>query len=144
MCKQWHKPILTSIRVFSSLLIATLHNLYPVEILSLVLRAKGMGLYTLIQGAASAVQSYGISVGIEKLGYKIWCVYIIYNSAQLVLSYFVFPETFGLSLEEIDAVFETPGVKPVKMSLDIQKAKKSKRRLDTEGEGYTTGRNALT
>jgi len=102
-----------------------------------------MGLYTLIQGAASAVQSYGISVGIEKLGYKIWCVYIIYNSAQLVLSYFVFPETFGLSLEEIDAVFETPGVRPVKMSLDIQQAKKEKRRLDMEGEGYTTGRNAL-
>jgi hypothetical protein len=51
-------------------------------------------------------------------------VYIVYNTIQLVLSYFVFPETSGLSLEEIDAVFETPGIAPVKMSKDIYKAKR--------------------
>lgn len=113
-------------QTFSALLIATMHNLYPVEILALTLRARGMGLYGLIQGAAGAVQTYGIGVGINKLGYKIWVVYIVYNSVQLVLSYFVFPETFGLSLEEIDAVFETNGVAPVKMSLQIQKAKKER------------------
>ena len=103
-----------------------MHNLYPVEVLSLALRAKGMGLYSLIQGGAGAVQTYGISVGISKIGYKIWVVYIVYNTIQLILSYFVFPETSGLSLEEIDAVFETPGVSPVKMSLDIEKAKKER------------------
>ncbi|KAL3455305.1 general substrate transporter [Aspergillus heterothallicus] len=111
-------------QTFSATFIATMHNLYPVEILSLPLRAKGMGLYGLIQGGAGAVQTYGISIGINKIGYKIWVVYIVYNTIQLILSYFVFPETSGLSLEEIDAVFETPGVAPVKMSLDIYKAKK--------------------
>ncbi|PQE08342.1 MFS sugar transporter protein [Rutstroemia sp. NJR-2017a WRK4] len=116
----------------SSLLIATMHNLYPVEVLSLDLRAKGMGLYSFVQGAAGTVQNYGISVGIQKIGYKIWVVYVAYNCIQLVLSYFVFPETFGLSLEEIDTVFETPGVRPVKMSLDIQKAKKENERLEAE------------
>ncbi|PQE14024.1 MFS sugar transporter protein [Rutstroemia sp. NJR-2017a BBW] len=116
----------------SSLLIATMHNLYPVEVLSLDLRAKGMGLYSFVQGAAGTVQNYGISVGIQKIGYKIWVVYVAYNCIQLVLSYFIFPETFGLSLEEIDTVFETPGVRPVKMSLDIQKAKKENERLEAE------------
>lgn len=119
-------------QVFSSLLIATMHNLYPVEVLSLILRARGMGLYGVIQGAAGTVQNYGISVGIAKLGYKIWCVYIVYNAVQLVIAYFLFPETFRLSLEEIDSVFETPGVPPVKMSLKIQKAKKEKSRLEAE------------
>jgi MFS family permease len=119
----------------SSMLIATMHNLYPVEILNLSLRAKGMALYGLVQGAAGTVSQYGISVGINKIGYKIWVVYIAYNSIQLVLSYFVFPETRGLSLEEIDVVFETKGVKPVKMSLDINKAKKEKARLEAEGLG---------
>lgn len=109
-----------------------MHNLYPVEILALVLRAKGMGLYGLIQGAAGTIQNYGISVGIDKLGYKIWCVYIVYNFLQLIVAYFVFPETFKLSLEEIDAVFETPGVNPVKMSMKIQRAKQEKKRLDRE------------
>ncbi|KAL4794588.1 general substrate transporter [Aspergillus venezuelensis] len=119
-------------QTFSAMFVATMHNLYPVEILSLPLRAKGMGLYGLIQGGASAVQTYGISVGIDKIGYKIWVVYIAYNSLQLLLSYFIFPETGGLSLEEIDAVFETPGVWPVKMSKDIHKAKKEMARIERE------------
>ncbi|KAH7075145.1 general substrate transporter [Paraphoma chrysanthemicola] len=122
-------------QVISATFIATMHNLYPVEILSLPLRAKGMGLYGIIQGACGAIEAYGISIGISKVGYKIWCVYIVYNALQLVASYFVFPETSKLSLEEIDAVFETPGVAPVKMSLDIQKAKIEKAKLDREAEG---------
>ncbi|KAH7064333.1 general substrate transporter [Paraphoma chrysanthemicola] len=122
-------------QVISATFIATMHNLYPVEILSLPLRAKGMGLYGIIQGACGAIEAYGISIGISKVGYKIWCVYIVYNVLQLVASYFVFPETSKLSLEEIDAVFETPGVAPVKMSLDIQKAKIEKAKLDREAEG---------
>ncbi|KAF2013955.1 putative MFS sugar transporter protein [Aaosphaeria arxii CBS 175.79] len=117
-------------QIISAMFIATMHNLYPVEILSLPLRAKGMGLYGVIQGAAGAIESYGISIGINKIGYKIWVVYIVYNCFQLVASYFVFPETSKLTLEEIDAVFETPGVNPVKMSLSIQKAKVEQRRLD--------------
>jgi MFS family permease len=121
-------------QTFSATLVATMHNLYPIEILSLPLRAKGMGLYSLIQGGAGAAQAYGISVGISKVGYKIWVVYIVYNTIQLGLSYLFFPETSGLTLEEIDTVFETPGVRPVKMSLDIQNAKKERRAArDEEG-----------
>jgi hypothetical protein len=78
-------------QVLSSTLIATTHNLYPVEVLSLTLRARGMGLYGMIQGAAGTVQNHGISVGINKLGYKIWVVYIVYNCLQLVAAYFLFP-----------------------------------------------------
>lgn len=116
----------------SATFIATMHNLYPVEILSLTLRAKGMGLYSLIQNAASTVQNYAISIGFQRIGYKLWTAYIAYNTIQLVLAYFIFPETSGLSLEEIDACFETPGVKPVRMSLDIKKAQKEKARLEAE------------
>jgi len=117
-------------QICSSLLIATMHNLYPIEILSLTLRARGVGLYGVIQGVAGVVQSYGIGKGIQEVGYKIWVVYIVYNSLQLVASYFFFPETFQLNLEEIDDVFETPGVHPVKMGEKIQKAKKEKATLE--------------
>ncbi|KAH8554453.1 putative MFS sugar transporter protein [Umbelopsis sp. PMI_123] len=111
----------------SSTLIATMHNLYPVELISLPLRARGMGLYGLIQGIAGVIQTYGISIGIEKLGYKIYVVFIIYNCVQLALSYFLFPETGGLSLEEIDIIFETPGVSPMKMGEKVEKAKKERK-----------------
>lgn len=110
-------------QTFSATFVATMHNLYPIEVLSLPLRAKGMGIYGAVQGLSGAANSYGISVGINKLGYKVWVVYIAYNTIQLVLSYFVFPETSGLSLEEIDAIFETPGIRPVKMANDIYNAK---------------------
>ncbi|RKU49550.1 hypothetical protein DL546_009175 [Coniochaeta pulveracea] len=113
-------------QIFSASLITTMHNLYPVEFLSLTLRAKGMGMYSMVQGAAGVVQSYGISVGINKIGYKIWVVYIVYNSLQLIVAYFLFPETSKLTLEEIDTIFETPGVNPVKMSLKIEKARKER------------------
>jgi MFS family permease len=122
-------------QAFSATFVATMHNLYPIEILSLPLRAKGMGLYSLIQGGAGAAQSYGIGVGIAKVGYKIWVVYIVYNSVQLLLSYLFFPETSRLSLEEINTVFETPGVHPVKMSLDIQKAKNARAEAGRDEEG---------
>lgn len=112
-----------SYQICSASLIATMHNLYPVEILALPLRAKGMGLYSVFQGAAGVVQTYGISVGIADVGYKIWTVYIVYNLIQLVVAYFAFPETSRLSLEEIDTIFETPGANPVKLSLKISKAK---------------------
>lgn len=129
--------ILTVVWVFiyqmcSAALIATMHNLYPVEILSLPLRAKGMGFYNMVQGAAGVVQSYGISVGIQKVGYKIWVVYIVYNTIQLVAAYFFFPETSKLSLEEIDTIFETPGASPVKLSKKISRAKREKEKQDRE------------
>lgn len=129
--------VLTILWVFifqacSASMIATMHNLYPVEILSLPLRAKGMGFYNMVQGAAGVVQSYGIGVGIAKIGYKIWVVYIVYNFLQLIAAYFVFPETSKLSLEEIDTIFETPGVNPVTLSKKISKAKTEKAKLERE------------
>jgi hypothetical protein len=66
------------------------------------------------------------SVGIGKVGYKIWTVYIAYNCIQLVIAYFIFPETSKLSLEDIDYVFETPGENPVKLSLRIEQVRKER------------------
>jgi hypothetical protein len=42
-------------QVCSASFIATMHNLYPVELLSLPLRAKGMALYTMFQVCSSQV-----------------------------------------------------------------------------------------
>ncbi|KAH7023921.1 sugar transporter [Ilyonectria destructans] len=119
-------------QICSASTIATMHNLYPVEILSLSLRAKGMGLYAMFQGAAGVVHTYGIGVGIGKVGYKIWVVYIVYNALQGIIAYFLFPETSKLSLEEIDTIFETHGEKPVAMSLKIYKARQEKEKMDRE------------
>lgn len=116
----------------SASFIATMHNLYPIEIMALPIRAKGMAFYSLVQSAAGVVQNYGISIGIGIVGYKIWTVYIVYNTLQLIVAYFIFPETSGLSLEDIDYIFETPGEKPVKLSLAMEKARKGLAREQQE------------
>lgn len=59
-------------------------------------------------------------------------MYIVYNSLQLVVAYFLFPETSKLSLEEIDTIFETPGAKPVALSKHISKAKREKEKVDRQ------------
>ena len=50
--------------------------------------------------------------------------------AAIVFTYFFFPEFRGLSLEEIDLIFETPDTTPVKISLRLQEAKKERRQTD--------------
>lgn len=119
-------------QVCSATFIATMHNLYPVELLSLPLRAKGMGLFAMFQAIAAVVHNYGIGIGVGKVGYKIWAVYIVYNFIQIIISYYVFPETSKLNLEEIDTIFETPGGKPVKLSIKIADAKREKAKLDRQ------------
>ncbi|KAL0932289.1 MFS sugar transporter [Colletotrichum truncatum] len=119
-------------QICSASFIATMHNLYPVELLSLPLRAKGMGLFAMFQAIAAVIHTYGIGIGVGKLGYKIWVVYIVYNFLQVIASYFVFPETSKLNLEEIDSIFETPGTRPVKLSIKIADAKREKEKLERQ------------
>ncbi|TDZ61864.1 Lactose permease [Colletotrichum sidae] len=121
-----------SFQICSATFIATMHNLYPVELLSLPLRAKGMGVFAMFQAIAGVVHNYGIGIGVGKIGYKIWAVYIVYNFLQVIASYYVFPETSKLNLEEIDSIFETSGTKPVKLSIKIADAKRAKERLDRQ------------
>lgn len=53
-----------------------LQTLYAVECLENRTRAKGSGLNFLFLNVAMVVNTYGISVGIEKIGWKLYLVYI--------------------------------------------------------------------
>lgn len=51
------------------------------------------------------VNTYGISVGIAKIGWKLYIVYIVWICVELVTVYFFFVETAGKTLEELSVVF---------------------------------------
>ena len=104
-----------------------MHSIYPNEVLHYTQRAKGMGAYSLFQACFAIVQTYGVSAGIDKIGWKIYFVFIFIDICSIILTYLFFPEFKSLSLEEIDLVFETPGTHPVKLSQKLQQAKKEKR-----------------
>lgn len=80
-----------------------------------------MGLFAMFQAVAAG-----------EIRYKIWAVYIVYNPLQVVVSYYLIPETGKLNLEEIDSIFETPVTRPVKLSVKIADAKREKERVERE------------
>lgn len=85
-----------------------LQTLYSVECLENRTRAKGSGLNFLFLNIAMIVNTYGISVGMEKIGWRLYLVYIGWICVELVTVYFFFVETKGKTLEELSEVFEAP------------------------------------
>ncbi|KAH8195984.1 hypothetical protein TruAng_009850 [Truncatella angustata] len=83
-----------------------LQTLYAVECLENRTRAKGSGLNFLFLNIAMVVNTFGISVGMEAIGWKLYLVYIGWIVVELVVIYFFFVETAGKTLEEMSEIFE--------------------------------------
>ena len=85
-----------------------LQTLYAVECLENRTRAKGSGLNFLFLNIAMVVNTYGISIGIAKIGWKLYLVYIAWIVIEMVIIYFFFVETAGKTLEEMKVIFDAP------------------------------------
>lgn len=86
--------------------ITPLTVLYPPEVLSFDIRAVGMAMYTLITKLCGLFVAMVIPFGMEAIS---WKVYIINASVDLLFVafvVFVWVETRGLTLEEVDKVFD--------------------------------------
>jgi len=104
-----------------------LQTLYAVECLENRTRAKGSGLNFLFLNVAMVVNTYGISVGIDKIGWKLYLVYIAWLCIEIATIYFFFVETAGKTLEEMNEIFDAPN--PRKES-----TKKTKVEIDERGQ----------
>ncbi|KAJ4129595.1 hypothetical protein NW754_003877 [Fusarium falciforme] len=70
--------------------------------------------------------TYGMGEALAKIEWKIYFIFIGIDSVRLYLTWRYFPEFQHLSLEEIDHIFETSGVHPVKTSKALHpKSKKA-------------------
>lgn len=65
---------------------------------------------------------------------QIYFIFIGIDALCLWLTWLYFPEFQYLSLEEIDHVFETPGVHPVKISKAVHRATHKARREARKAE----------
>ncbi|KAF3769340.1 hypothetical protein M406DRAFT_52456 [Cryphonectria parasitica EP155] len=83
-----------------------LQTLYAVECLENRTRAKGSGLNFLFLNIAMVVNTYGISVGIEAIAWKLYIIYCVWIALEMVVIYFFFVETAGKTLEELGGIFE--------------------------------------
>ncbi|OQO06189.1 hypothetical protein B0A48_08777 [Cryoendolithus antarcticus] len=96
-----------------------LQALYPVEVLSFEMRAKGMAFSSLAVNAGGLLNQFAWPISLQKIGWKTYIVFIIWNAIMATVFYFFMPETKNRTLEELDAIFESPN--PVKTSLKAHK-----------------------
>ncbi|KAG9695772.1 putative sugar transporter, partial [Aureobasidium melanogenum] len=99
-----------------SFCITPLQALYPVEVLSFEMRAKGMAFSSLAVNAGGLLNQFAWPVSLKNIGWKTYIIFIIWCVAQTVIIWYWFPETRNRTLEELDDIFEAP--KPVKKSLE--------------------------
>lgn len=85
-----------------------LQALYPVEVLSFEMRAKGMAFSSLAVNAGGLLNQFAIPVALERIEWKTYIVYIVWCFCQSVILYFLIPETRGFTLEELDEIFKAP------------------------------------
>ncbi|KAK1922504.1 general substrate transporter [Papiliotrema laurentii] len=79
---------------------------YPVEILPYSLRTKGMAVWTFFACLALCVNTWVNPVALSAIGFHYYIVYVGILIYLFVVIYLTFPETKGLSLEEIAIRFD--------------------------------------
>lgn len=96
-----------------------LQALYPVEVLSFEMRAKGMAFSSLAVNAAGLLNQFAWPVSLANIGWRTYIVFTIWVAFQAITIYFFIPETKGRTLEELDEIFAAPN--PTKASLERKK-----------------------
>lgn len=96
-----------------------LQALYPVEVLSFEMRAKGMAFSALAVNVGNLLNQFAWPISLAEIGWKTYIVFTIWDGIQFMVFYFLLPETKKRTLEELDLIFEAKN--PVKESLAKRK-----------------------
>jgi len=87
--------------------------LYPPEIMPLTVRAKGVSLSTATNWAFNFLVGEITPYLQDVITWRLYLMHGLFCSFSFILVYFVYPETKGVSLEDMDAVFgEANGKSP--------------------------------
>lgn len=111
------KASLAMIFIFGSIYsvgITPLQALYPVEVLSFEMRAKGMAFSSLAVNVAGLLNQFAWPVSMQNIGWITYVIFTIWDAIQAFIIYMYLPETKGRTLEELDEIFAAKN--PVKAS----------------------------
>jgi sugar porter (SP) family MFS transporter len=82
---------------------------YPTEIFPYSLRSKGLTVELLTVYGSLIILSFVNPIALDNIGWHYYIVFCVLLAIFFVVTFFLFPETKGYSLEEIAEVFDGPG-----------------------------------
>ncbi|GAK63508.1 sugar transporter STL1 [Moesziomyces antarcticus] len=105
--------------------------LYPAEITPLAIRAQANGISTSANWLFNFMVVMVTPVMFDTIFYKTYVTFAVLNFVILVVTYFIFPETAGRSLEEMSTIFaHSSKINPYDV---VRKEKVTPRRYDKQG-----------
>lgn len=99
--------------------ITPLQALYPVEVLSFEMRAKGMAFSSFSVAVGGLLNQFAWPIALKEIGWKTYVVFTVWDAIQFAVFYLIMPETKQRTLEELDEIFAAKN--PVKHSLTRRK-----------------------
>ncbi len=78
---------------------------YPAEIMSTATRARGTSLSTVTNWSLNLLLAQCSPLALSKMGYRYFYIFAALNWAGGILIYFLYPETLGRTLEQLDELF---------------------------------------
>ncbi|TRX91859.1 hypothetical protein FHL15_007178 [Xylaria flabelliformis] len=81
---------------------------YPTEILPFNIRAKGIAVELFGIYGSLTLLAFVNPIGLENIGWKYYLLFSVLLVVFFVITYFLFPETKGYTLEEISVLFDGP------------------------------------
>jgi len=95
--------------IFSALFFSTSFGpiswVYQSEIFPMRIRALGTAVCTCANWACNVLISQVSPIGMARIQYRFYILFVVMNIVNALVVFFFFPETKGKSLEEMDAVF---------------------------------------
>jgi sugar porter (SP) family MFS transporter len=92
--------------------------IYPSEVLSNDLRAKGFCVYKIASGASAFINAFVAPIAMNNIKYWFYVFFVFWDLIEFACIYFLFVETKGRTLEELEEIFEAPN--PVKASVQVK------------------------
>lgn len=91
---------------------------YLLEVLPYTLRAKGLTAFNLAQYCSSMFNGFVNPVALEALRWKYYVVFVCALVLWFAIIFFTFPETRGMTLEEVSQIFD--GARALERTYDIK------------------------
>ncbi|CZR55595.1 related to transporter (major facilitator superfamily) [Phialocephala subalpina] len=84
----------------------SMQPLYPIEVMSAEMRAKGVFIFQITAGLSGFVNTFAAPVALKNIGYWFCVFFVFWDVSEFFFMYCFFVATKGRTLEEMDAVFE--------------------------------------